>query len=516
MSGFEFTGLVLAMPGVIDLCIKISESLLAKVNLYKDAHNLMKLDKFAVQLVQGELRDLMGFFYSINATLSPLFKDELESMFQILAVSLEKALRLFRDVDGTFKRLKFAFRDSKRIQDACSDLEQWQDRFLKRAIVFLFFGGGEYPPEMRKRSPTLERIHAIRTAIVAGPEIKGENPTLIRKALGSPPAACRRLPHSPLWVVQAQEATQQPDADCVLVEYREYSDGIDRRSINALRTTVRDVACKLWEADADTMGILPCSGFAVDTLQNRFELHFRIPAGKENPRSLRDLLLDPVNRSWGIAHSLDQRINLAKKIASAVFYVHSAAFVHKNVRADNIIILEPVTDVEASKKKYHQFPRAVGEPYLVGYDGVRKDDAETKRLSVGEEGKRVYLHPDRHRLAVGDEYRMKHDVYSLGVMLLEIATWSSFVDAEGNVTERRLKDARGDLLPPGDLQRVFLTKAQSQIPRHLGAKYKEAVVACLKGLEEEEENHLLDDRDGIVVGLAYITQVLGKLEEISL
>ncbi|KAF8539318.1 hypothetical protein BDD12DRAFT_882701 [Trichophaea hybrida] len=517
MSGFEFAGLVLAMPGIIDLCIKTSESLLAKINQYKDASNLAQINKFTVQLVQGELRDLMGFFHSISATLSPLFKDELEKMFQILAVSLENALRLFRDVDGTrFKRLKFAFRDLKRIQEACSELEQWQDRFLKRAIVFLFFGGSGYPLEMRKKSPMLERIHSIRSAIAAGPETKSENPTLIRQALGSPSEARHRLPHSPLWVVQVPGATQKPNTDCVLVEYREYSDDTDKRAINALRATVRDVAHKLWEADADTMSILPCTGFAADVLQNRFELHFRIPAGKENPRSLRDILLDPINRDRGIAHSLDERINLAKKIASAVFYVHSADFVHKNVRTDNIIILEPITDPESPSKKYRQFPRAIGEPYLVGYDGVRKVDAETKRLPVGEQGKRIYLHPDRHRLAVGDEYRMKHDVYSLGVVLLEVAIWKSFVDAKGNVTEKHLKTAKGDLLPPNDLQRVFVAMAQSQIPRYLGAKYKDAVVACLKGLEEEEENHLLDDRDGIVVGLAYITQVLGKLEEISL
>jgi hypothetical protein len=42
-------------------------------------------------------------------------------------------------------------------------------------------------------------------------------------------------------------------------------------------------------------------------------------------------------------------------------------------------------------------------------------------IEVKEWKKNVYLHPDRHRMGVGDEYTVRHDVYSLGVVLLEIA-----------------------------------------------------------------------------------------------
>lgn len=514
MDSLTIVGTVLALPGIVDLCIQYGEFLLAKLKLYKDADSLVQLDKLTVQLVQGESRDLMTFFRSISSNLTPSFKDELEDLFRVLAGALEKALRLFRDIDGgRLKRLKFAFRDSKRIQEACSELEQWQGRFLKRAIVFLFFGGSEYTSKIGKKTPTLERINTIRSAILPpGLEpAKPENPALIRKAFGG--VCPKALPQSPLWIVRGGGATQEPDAESVLIEYREYSDDADKRTVDALRATVRDIARKLREADADTMGILPCAGFAVDAFKHRFELHFCIPAGKENPRSLRDLLLDPSNKTLGTLHSLDERINLAKKIASAVLYVHSADFVHKNIRTDNIIILEPSTPDHSPDTK---FPQAVGEPYLVGYDGVRKVDAETKRLPVHQQGRLLYLHPDRHRLAIGDEYRMKHDVYSLGVVLLEIAIWKSLVDKNGNVVVSRLKDNKGNLLPSSELQRELVALAQTRIPRHLGAKYRDVVVACLKGLEEEEDNHQLDDADGIVAGMAYITQVLGKLEDISL
>ena len=44
----------------------------------------------------------------------------------------------------------------------------------------------------------------------------------------------------------------------------------------------------------------------------------------------------------------------------------------------------------------------------------------------------------------------------------------------------------------------------------MGERYADVVVACLAGLEEER------DGDGIVVGTAFVTRVIRKLEEISM
>lgn len=52
-----------------------------------------------------------------------------------------------------------------------------------------------------------------------------------------------------------------------------------------------------------------------------------------------DILCDPINREKGIIDPLNQRIDLAKSIVSAVFQCHAADFVHK-LRSGNIIIFE--------------------------------------------------------------------------------------------------------------------------------------------------------------------------------
>jgi hypothetical protein len=72
------------------------------------------------------------------------------------------------------------------------------------------------------------------------------------------------------------------------------------------------------------------------------------------------------------------------------------------------------------------------------------------------------------------------------------------------------------LLPPELLKDKYFEFARSQISRIMGNRYLDVVVSCLKGLENEEERGLLNDQDGIVVGLAYISQIIGKLKEISM
>jgi hypothetical protein len=79
-----------------------------------------------------------------------------------------------------------------------------------------------------------------------------------------------------------------------------------------------------------------------------------------------------------------------------------------------------------------------------------------------------------------------------------------------------LEKGKEKLLPPESLKNKYLEIAKSLIPRNMGDKYRDVVVSCVEGLKNEEEGGLLNDQDGIVVGLAYISQIMGKLEEISM
>jgi hypothetical protein len=61
---------------------------------------------------------------------------------------------------------------------------------------------------------------------------------------------------------------------------------------------------------------------------------------------------------------------------------------------------------------------------------------------------------------------------------------------------------------------MYLSLASSALSRSMGQKYSDVVKACLSGLEDKVEDKSLEDADGIVVGTAYITEIIKGLEDI--
>jgi len=504
-------GLVVAVPGIIDLCIKYGQFLKEKVDLYRDMSAIVKLNLFVVQLVGGELHTLLSFFHSIDGQMTPTFKDEIRQLFQVLRDLLEKIIAEFPSSGpGTLKKLSFSFHGKKSIDKACGELEQWHSRFLRRAVVFLFFGGHDITDStnvVAGQNRAISRIKRIRSVVTDSDPAKG-TPKLQLDDFDST-TTFQQLDDSNIYVTNGGSE---------LIEFREYDSSADPIQINATRSTVRDFAAKLHRADPSVMGLLGCNGYSAEPLAHRFALRFQYPAEKTNPHTLHHLLVHESNKSPGIRHSISDRIHLACKLASAVLYLHSCDFVHKNIRPANILIFDPIaikgTDPTIT------YPDAVGEPYLVGFDSVRKADGKSNMIRVEEWQKNIYLHPDRHRMAPGDEFTMRHDIYSLGVVLLEISLWGSFTDLGsrgiGRYLWESLEKNKEKLREPGKLKDKYLQIAKSQIPRTLGNKYRDVAVSCLEGLKTEEEEGLLNDQDGIVVGSAYISQIIGKLEEISM
>jgi hypothetical protein len=99
--------------------------------------------------------------------------------------------------------------------------------------------------------------------------------------------------------------------------------------------SVRNLARKLHRLDFDSIrflldatGLLPCNGVIKyerpHNLITKIDFVFGIPKGFRNPRTLRQVLMD-----GDISFPLDQRFELAKQLARAVMYLHTAKFVHR-------------------------------------------------------------------------------------------------------------------------------------------------------------------------------------------
>lgn len=199
-------------------------------------------------------------------------------------------------------------------------------------------------------------------------------------------------------------------------------------------------------------------------------------------------MLVPQTNDRRIVHPLEDRVRLARKLASVMLFMHTYGFVHKNIRADMVLVFDNTGPVGEDPGK-HTYPRVIGEPFLVGFDSVRKMIATSNMIRVEEWEKNIYLHPDRHRMAEGDKFTVQHDLFSLRIVLLEIAMWASFTD-RGNGGMARSIGAHADrsvLLSPERMKAQFVQIAKSKVPRMIGTKYADVVVSCLVGLEDDEQ-----------------------------
>ena len=112
---------------------------------------------------------------------------------------------------------------------------------------------------------------------------------------------------------------------------------------------------------------------------------------------------------------LQDRLNLAQSIAKSVIFLHNSGIVHKNISPDVIIVFNKEDDSD------------MGVSALVGFEKFRFQDRKTLLRGDKAWEKNLYRHPTRQGIRPEDAYSMRHDIYSLGVCLLEIGLWTTFV-----------------------------------------------------------------------------------------
>lgn len=277
----------------------------------------------------------------------------------------------------------------------------------------------------------------------------------------------------------------------------------------ALKRETRDLARRLQHDDPESFSLLACKGFTIsdDNANPSIILVLRPPPVKDCvPRSLRDLLLNvPAPRS------LSQRFAMARQLATAVAYVHIFGFVHKNIRPESVLSF---ASTDASQNRV----------YLAGFEMFRRDEAWTQKVGDDALDRNFYRHPSRQGLNPNWEYIMQHDIYSLGVCLLEIGLWQSLIDYPNTTTGLQprlsvLLSAHADVgesMPPvslgADLVERLLRLSQEELPRIMGSKYAEIVRTCLTCLELDNEDFgddkEFEDEDGISIGVRYIEKVI--------
>ena len=143
---------------------------------------------------------------------------------------------------------------------------------------------------------------------------------------------------------------------------------------------------------------------------------------------------------------MNERLALAHGLADGVLTIHSAKLVHNNIRSDNVVLFERLDDVSS----HGYLELKLDFPVFVDWGLVR----ETGKLSaktVPEDWRiALFQHPDRlGDIQAKEAYNFGHDIHNLGICLLEIGLWESFVssdqDTEGSSYKYKLSDRFVDM-----------------------------------------------------------------------
>jgi len=293
--------------------------------------------------------------------------------------------------------------------------------------------------------------------------------------------------------------------------------------VRALQDDVRDLALKLRRADPFAFGLLNCKG-AIRVFKPPpppqqldlagFDLVFNLPEGTDAKQlqSLRALLL--LSRDG--APSLSRRVRLAQELATSVSYVHTFRFVHKNICPESVLLFQDTQGAGGSANRRSSF--------LIGFESFRSAVQSTSLTGDQDWARNIYRHPERMGEFPAEAYKMQHDIYSLGVCLLEIGLWEPLVEyrSSGDTEPEHGRVCR-EFVSTGKhwlhFKEHLVRLAENELPRRMGDRYADIVVTCLTCLDGDGEfggQAEVADDDGILVGVRFIDTIFGQLEAIVL
>lgn len=216
------------------------------------------------------------------------------------------------------------------------------------------------------------------------------------------------------------------------------------------------------------------------------------------------------------------RKGLAQTLALAVLHLHSSGWLHKGIRSENVLFLR---NAQPSQEELNG-PEALREPYLMGYEYARYDDPQQFSESQSSLPKLdIYRHPELlsgHPLP----YTRKHDVYALGLLLLELGMWQPLsvlikdlidVDSEDTEPDATKITAVNDYLL-GNSDAGKNRKILQRVKYHMGDGYAKVTEICLTGalyggVQSDDFGDILDRTWSI---MKFRDEVLGLLRDLNM
>ncbi|KAK0513088.1 hypothetical protein JMJ35_004074 [Cladonia borealis] len=230
-----------------------------------------------------------------------------------------------------------------------------------------------------------------------------------------------------------------------------------------------DALARLLQQPKEQVFRIPrCIGWKFVSSQNRIAFLFEVlPDVKPQPVSLIKLL-----ENLDMKMSLGGKFRLAHSLAKCMAQLHMVRWVHESFRSENILFYPSLDTTKISTSSHRYADINFGEPWVLGFEYSRPDMDFSAGFVDMNANRDVYRHPERQ----GQPQKMfnkMHDIYALGVVLLEIGLWEPAITLEKNKF-MFVKD-------PNSVKTRLVMHAERRLESKVGGKYQDVVLKCLHG-----------------------------------
>lgn len=514
----ELAGLAVsawALPEATMNIAKLAKEIANRIHAYREASNILRnLYEVGYLYHDSMLKKNVELAVAlVTQTGDERLKQAAGIQTRQLYRELEKAREVIDrliDADGKLNKWRFAFEGERALKKIIKNLVGYQHEFTNFITI----------AESTVRSlPQSQNYHLSRTTL--------------RYLSGSWEEGIIQANRPNIRLCAAEwKPSDSDDVQEISVLIEEQLVGVDDQR-EEIEKNVQDLA-RLLSLDFQSGGFLQCLGYRTSP---HLDLVFQVPDYLVSPQSLKESIWKAQSSA---PLSLNHRLRVARMLAQAVLSVHAAGLVHKNIRPETILLFQD--------KRQRQSGRSASDlqagetngtiPILTEWRMLRKLNDTSSRRGEDNWDKNIYRHPERQGLRPETRYNMGHDIYSLGVCLLEIGLWQSLIvrqalDQQAKMTNSALDlsiefrqaanevepiladkdDALRLLTKPVLVREALLHLVANRLPSSMGDGYAKVVKDCLTCLDHtEQREEFKGDRVGAEI--AFNRMVLQPLFDI--
>lgn len=262
--------------------------------------------------------------------------------------------------------------------------------------------------------------------------------------------------------------------DKVLIEYKEWRVTNSPNDLKKSQKELYKLGCVLAAAKPKFFPTLNLRGYINQETQHRYAFVFDFPEDsvKEQPLVLQSII--SAGKSMRGASTITNKFAMAQRLARCVSAFHADNWVHESICSESVVIFKD----SSSRPVYDT-------PYLVNFEFSRPTGEETTWQATKNSTRDLYVHPER--LGQNPErFQREHDLYSLGVVLLEIGVWKTASAIFAEQSKRKMKKVEGQCaessIDVNEAKQVFLEVAKDDLPEAMGVDYANAVVSLISQL----------------------------------